>query len=356
MTNNIKLVFVSPSTQGGGAERMQLNIMHSLPEDKYDITFINTGRDKKPSDLKANIGYKQYEKINARKSYWALKADLEALQPQYVFTTSIVIAYLLQIIRLITGLKYKLIVRIAVPPSESAHTNLKSKVLRQINSLTLRYADTVIAQTEFSKSDIAKHYRVPLNKIQVIRNIVDKDMLDRKGVEFYPEEIFSENYNIVAAGALYSVKGFDLLIEAMKQVVEYKHNVKLFILGDERYEIGYKEVLHQQIIDSHLDENIFLLGYKSNPYPYFKNADLFVLSSRTEGFPNVVLEALYYGTPVVATNCVDFKGVILDGVNGYVVKKESYRTIADGINRAVKNLSKSNDFTLQNFNYEDLFV
>lgn len=352
----MRICFVSPSTKGGGAERMQLNIMHSLSKEKYEITFINTGLDEKPQDLKNNIHYIQYNKKNTRKSFFRLSNDLKRLSPEYVFTTSIVVAYLLQLVRFIFRLQYKLYVRIAVPPSESVHTNFKSRVLRLINSLTLKYVDTIIAQTEFSKSDIAKHYRVSLSKIQVIRNIIDKEMLNKKGMEFNPSEILSVNYNIVAAGALYSVKGFDLLIDAMRHIIIVKPDVKLYILGDERYEIGYKIQLQKQISENKLDEHVFLLGYKSNPYPYFKKADLFVLSSRTEGFPNVVLEALYYGTPVVATNCVDFSGVIKEGINGYVVEKESVAEIKKGVINAIDNLKRLQVSNLDNFNYETLFV
>lgn len=356
MTNKIKLVFVSPSTQGGGAERMQLNIMHSLSEDKYNITFINTGTEPKPKDLSEYVKYKQYNKQHARQSFWNLLCDLRKVNPKYVFTTSIVIAYLLQLVRLFALLKFKLVVRIAVPPSDSPHSNLKSRILKKINATTLKYSDVIIAQTEFSKTDIAKHYNVPLHKIQVIRNIVDKSMLESKGNEYYPVELASEHYNIVAAGALYSVKGFDLLIDAMKLVVDKNNVVRLYILGEERYEIGYKNNLLKQITENGLQDNVFLLGHKSNPYPYYKNSNLFVMSSRTEGFPNVVLEALYYGTPVVATNCVDFSGVITDGVNGFVVGKESHITIAEGIKSAIVTLEKSNAFTIHNFNYEKLFV
>lgn len=356
MKRKIKIVFVSASTQGGGAERMQLNIMHSLSEEKFDITFINTSTEPKPQDLNEYVNYIQYNKLHGRQSFWNLLSDLRKINPKYVFTTSIVIAYLLQVVRLFAILRFKLVVRIAVPPSESPHIDIKSRILRKINATTLKFTDVVIAQTEFSKTDIAKYYNMPLHKILVIRNIVDKSMLESKGNEYYPAEFACENYNIVAAGALYSVKGFDLAIDAMKLVVDKNKEIRLYILGEERYEIGYRNKLLKQISDNCLQDYVFLLGQKSNPYPYYKYSNLFVMSSRTEGFPNVLLEALYFGTPVVATNCVDFSGVITEGVNGFVVEKESQTAIAEGINRAIEQLEKSSDITIQNFNYNELFL
>src|SRR5690606_22426234 len=193
------------------------------------------------------INYKQYNKKHARQSIWILCKDLIKTKPNYVFTTSVVVAYLLVLIRTCLFLKYKLIIRIAVPPSEVVHRSLKSKVLKRINALTLRFSDVVIAQTEYSKQDIIKHYKVSEHKIKVIRNIVDFKMLQSKGNEFIPEEFLENNYNIVAAGALYSVKGFDLLIDSISTLRQKYSNLRLYILGEERYEKGYKDKLLHQI-------------------------------------------------------------------------------------------------------------
>lgn len=98
------------------------------------------------------------------------------------------------------------------------------------------------------------------------------------------------------------------------------------------------------------------MGYKSNPYPYLKNADLFVMSSRKEGFPNVVLEALYLKTPVVASNCVDFSRVIESGVNGYIVEKGNVLSLREGINRALSTTFDLDRLPIRNFDYNTLFV
>jgi glycosyltransferase involved in cell wall biosynthesis len=355
MPKKKQVVFVAASTHGGGAERMLINIMHSLSHEKYEIYFINTSKEHKPESLNSSIKYIQYNKRYAKNSYFELSRDLLRINPNYIFTSSIVIAYLLQLIRFFLNLKSKLIVRISVSPSDLPNFGFKTSLLKIVNLLILRHVDLIIAQTEFSKLDIAKEYKISLRKIKVIRNIIDKNLLEKLGNKYYPSQYIQDTFNIIASGALYSVKGFDLLIEAMEVVVKCHPQVKLYILGCERYEKGYKDQLLLQIERNKLTNNIYLLGYLSNPYPYYKNADLFVLSSRKESFPNVVLEALYYNTPVVVTNCVDFSEVVHNGINGYIVNKNSVIGLSDGIIDAINLLKNEIKNDLGNFDYELIF-
>lgn len=97
------------------------------------------------------------------------------------------------------------------------------------------------------------------------------------------------------------------------------------------------------------------MGHKPNPYPYIKASDLFIMSSRTEGFPNVVLEALTLGIPVVASNCVDFKGIIYEGINGYVVEKNNIESLRIGLKKALTTSFDMSAICINNFNYNTLF-
>ena len=353
----IKILFIASSLRGGGAERVFINIMNSLSPDKYDIKLILTSHEKIPEELlQSKILIKNYNKKHAKSAFLQLYHEIKSNKPDYLFTTHFPVAYMLSIFKFLFKRKFKVIVRIAVPPSEYPRNGLKTNILHIIAIILYRYVDIIVTQSEYMKNDVIKSYSLKPGKVIVIRNIIDHEYLQRKGSEFYPTEMNSRNYNVISAGALYSIKGFDLLIKSIALLQNKNPNIRLFILGDERYETGYKAYLKKLIKELELTQIVFLLGHKENPYPYYKNADLFVLSSRKEGFPNVVLEALYYGTPVVATNCVDFSGVITESANGYIVQKESHITIAEGINNAILNLNKSNAFTIQNFNYENLFV
>jgi len=355
MDEKIKIVFVAASTVGGGAERVQLNIMNSLDSNFYDINFINIGTETAPKELKNHIHYSRYHKKHVRQGFFPLKKDLKKIKPDYLFTTSILAAYLLQVLKVILRLKSKVIVRIAVPPSESPHRTIKYRVLNRINKFVLKHVDLIIAQTQFMKDDVVNHFKLNPEKVQVIRNIVDSEFLSSKSEEFVPEEYDKTHFNIVAVGALYPVKGFDLLIEALASVKNEIENLRLYILGDVRYAQDYDKVLERLISQYSLEENVFLLGHKSNPFPYIKHANLFVLSSRSEGFPNVVLESLYLKTPVIATSCVDFTGVIEEGENGYVVEKNSTEALAKGILNGYTRLRQPKFHEIKNFDYSNVF-
>jgi glycosyltransferase involved in cell wall biosynthesis len=105
--------------------------------------------------------------------------------------------------------------------------------------------------------------------------------------------------HLVASGRLEHAKGFDLLIDAMLEVRKHIPQAKLTILGSGTLE---KE-LRDQCAALGLTATVKFAGFHSNPYPYYLNADLFVLSSRYEGLPNVILEAMALNTQLVATDC-----------------------------------------------------
>ena len=355
MQSKIKIIFFTATTSGGGAERMLFNIINSLDEN-HDVHLVITSMDAVPKGLtlKARISNLGFNK--SRKSFYSILNIIKKEKPDYVFTTSSTIGYILVLSKLILRNKFKVFIRCAVTPSEIVKTSYKYNILKFIIKKTYRYCDLLIAQTSFMKRDLIESYGVKEEKISVIRNIVDSEFITNQSKEFYPKEFDGKKINIVASGALYSIKGFDLLIESVVPLIEKNPNIHLWILGDERYEIGYKKNLQNMIDVSNVKNNIKLMGHKENPYPYYKNADLFVMSSRKEGFPNVVLEALFLKTPVVATNCVDFTGIIVNGINGYVVEKNSVESLRDGLLNALSMNFDMNRIRIDNFDYNKLFI
>jgi glycosyltransferase involved in cell wall biosynthesis len=140
--------------------------------------------------------------------------------------------------------------------------------------------------------------------------------------------------NLLAVGRLNKVKRFNLLIDLMSKLNDSFH---LTIIGN-----GYEEnSLRKQIQELNLDQNIDLIGFKSNPYKYMANADMLLISSEYEGFPNVVLEVNACGIPVFAFNCPGgISEIIEDGINGILIENDNIDLMAKALDT----------YDLRNFN------
>ncbi len=136
---------------------------------------------------------------------------------------------------------------------------------------------------------------------------------------------------IGAAGRLSEEKGFRHLITAVGRLVSEGHCVQLVIAGEGHL----RPVLQQQIDALGLQDRVRLPGFLEDPRDFYEALDLFVLSSLREGLPNVVLEAMATGRPVVATNCNGVPRLVRDGENGLVVPVDDPAELTNAMRRCV---------------------
>ncbi|MCX2574306.1 glycosyltransferase [Pedobacter sandarakinus] len=157
----------------------------------------------------------------------------------------------------------------------------------------------VVCQTEAMKDQLLEHNSfIAAQKILVQPNPIDfSGVLARSN-----QQILNGDANvpfICAAGRLIPEKGFDILIDAFKQLSIKHPGLKLLILGDGKE----RDALMARIADNNLNDEVFLKGHIDNPVPYFKHAKLCVVSSIKEGFPNVLLEMMAVNSSVISTLC-----------------------------------------------------
>jgi glycosyltransferase involved in cell wall biosynthesis len=164
--------------------------------------------------------------------------------------------------------------------------------------------------------DLVTSYGLDVKRTTVIHNPVDRARIAAALVAPKQSSTRPGPLRVVAAGRLVGQKGFDLLLDAL--ALARRRDLQLTILGDG----PLRDNLGARAKARGIAERVHFAGFQRNPYPILGAADLFVLSSRYEGFPNVVLEALACGTPVVATPAPGGVREILDGVAGCILADE----------------------------------
>ncbi|WP_457608479.1 glycosyltransferase [Nitratifractor sp.] len=207
--------------------------------------------------------------------------------------------------------------------------SVRNKVDRSTEMITrhlLPKAKMVIAVSEEMARMMKRDYG--LNNVVSIPNPLDFSSIDDADAPC----VISSGF-VMAMGRLHDQKGFDILISAYA-ASKWCCRKKLLIVG----EGSLREGLMAEIRKRKLEEWIELPGIVENPYPLLKAADCFILSSRYEGYPNVLIEALACGTPVLATDCpTGPREIVQDGINGLLVENERVDCLVEAMNTLAEN-------------------
>jgi glycosyltransferase involved in cell wall biosynthesis len=202
-------------------------------------------------------------------------------------------------------------------------------ILIFLMKLSYPKVDKITAVSEGVAEDLAQVLRIDREKISVIYNPVISPEIKLKKEEAVDDAWFGNNNPpvVLATGRLTKQKGFDILIQAFAQVRKQRL-VHLLILGEGED----RQALLNLIRELDIEQDVRLPGFVKNPYPYMANASLFVLSSRFEGLPTVLVEALYCGTRLVATDCPSGPREILkNGLYGQLVPVDNVESLQQAI-------------------------
>jgi glycosyltransferase involved in cell wall biosynthesis len=209
--------------------------------------------------------------------------------------------------------------------------NSSSAVLSFLKRLLYRHADGLIGVSDGVTEEL-KRLAGKNQPVISIPNPVDANRLHQ--LAELPDEAlgrFPHQY-ILTVGRLVPQKNTALLINAFALIAD-ETDAHLVVIGDGPLEAA----LLQLIARKGMQERIHLIGEVSNPHPWYKRASLFVLSSDTEGYPNVLLEALVQGLPILSTDCTFGPRQILDnGRYGGLIKVGNIEGMAEAIRSALK--------------------
>lgn len=181
------------------------------------------------------------------------------------------------------------------------------------------------------------------DKMMTIHNLTDVEGIRTKGAEPVPEEFQTDKFNIVSCGRVSHEKGMDLAVAACAELVAMgRENIRWWIVGGGPAE----DEVREKITELHMENHVTMLGMKANPYPYIKQADLYVQPSRFESYGLTIAEAMVLGKQIVSTNTDGAKELICNGENGTLCAINA-RSIADAITYAISSKQSEMSFVAE---------
>lgn len=317
-----KLLIAIDSLGGGGAEKVLINLLNHLNKDKYQITLLlifNEGvhLNSVPKHVEIKYLFNSKSSLLRRLFYKFIKySSAERLYKRFIKDRyDIEIAFL-------EGSTTKLI---------SGSTNEKSKKIAWVHTDFSNHHWTVhyyrgdqeeqqqykkFNKIVFVSNDSRKGFENTLHlhdRLQVIYNPIDAQEVLAKAQQ---EPVTFDKLTIISVGRLIKAKGYDRLIKVHSKLIKegIDHNLVLIGEGEEG------ETLAQLCRNLDLTNSVQFLGFQTNPYKFVNAADLYVSSSRAEGLPLVVAEALILGKPVLSTRCSGPVEMLEDGKYGRIVE------------------------------------
>lgn len=211
---------------------------------------------------------------------------------------------------------------------------LKDRGVAYLLKRTVGKAGAVVALNAAMAAELSDTMQLPLGQIEIINNPVPTERIAAKSEDRLDHPWFAsgEPPVILSVGRLTYAKGLADLIDAFADV-RRQRPARLVILG----EGGLREELEARINKQGLGDDVAMPGFEANPYKYMRRAAVFVLPSRWEGFPNVLVEAMACGAPVIATNCPGGSAEILeDGRWGTLVPVGDSKAMSTAIIDTIK--------------------
>ena len=307
----ISLAIYLPDLSGGGAERLHVNLAPQFVKAGYRVTFL---LDRLEGSLLSQLPQDcVVHALGANRQIHALPklvGYLKRARPDVLIANMEHMNIMAVLARALARVPTRIIAIQHCALSEQVRRpSWKFRVLPLLSRLVLPFADSIVAVSAGVADDLSETAGLSRSKITVIYNgVVSCDFEARVACE--PEHPwFAHGWPIVLGmGRFVAQKDFTTLIRAFGHVAKVS-DARLIILG----EGPMRAELQEQVRSLRsLSDRISMPGFLANPLPLLRRARLFALSSRFEGFGNVVAEALACGTPVVSTDCPHGPAEILD--------------------------------------------
>ena len=307
----MKILVLHGHLSMGGEERVLLNVLRNLVELNYDVDLLITWNHKENNLFENEIP----KKVNYEFLFDSYNGKNKLIKEIYRIKAKT--TYLKKIEKKIKNEKYDIVIDyssnllkydnfdIKIPVFAWIHFSLtfgEKLTLEKIKKYKKQYKkySKIFAITRVMKEEFINNVGIDEKKVELVYNPIDLKLIEKKAenVEKKYENYLKQDY-FLQVSRLTQQKQPEHLVDIYYKLKQAGIKEKLYFIGDGEK----KEIIKQKIKEYNLENDIILLGQIENPYPFFKNAKLFVHTAKYEGLPTVLLESLALGTPVVSYDC-----------------------------------------------------
>ena len=331
----ISVLFLIPTLDRGGAENVLVNLVNNMDQSRFQITVQTLfDKDSQKDRLREGIEYRSflYRQFHGNSR---LQARIPARLLYRMIVRKrydIVVSYLEgPTAHILSGCPYKDSKKVTWFHSALDSDRRLSAGFVSKNAAVYAYRqyDCAVYVAETVKNAIEELAGTALPNSRVLYNTLNVEEIREKALENSADFVFdSSEINLVSVGKITSVKGYDRFAEVHGRLRGEGYPCHVYILGEGEE----RKALETYLADRNLSDSFTLLGFRENPYRFVSKADLFVCSSRREGFSTAATEALILGIPVCTTEVSGMREMLGDSEYG-LITENSEEALYEGIKR-----------------------
>ena len=303
-TRKKNIALLLPVLSGGGAERVASELSRFLEREGNNV-FIFTERRYTDYEYAGRIVILRPEKAQGKmgadiENLFYLAREIKRKKKEFEIEVSISFMEQYNLANILSKRNEKVIIRICT--TLSARKDLKGFYHnRFVLNMLYNRADAIVVLSKYGKRDMVQNYGIRQSKLMVIPNAVIPRDFDKSISWEYGQKV------ILSVNKINPIKQQGILLDAFERIAQSIPEARLVLVGDDR--TSYASKMKRKVKQLGLSERVSFVGRVQNVEYYMKNSQVFVITSKVEGFPNVVVEAMNQGMPIVS---LDFPGASRD--------------------------------------------